>query len=264
MGLNYKSFGEGEAIIILHGLFGMLDNWQSFGKALSEEYRVLLVDQRNHGKSYHTNEFSYPLLAQDLNIFMEDLNLPHAHIMGHSMGGKTAMTFASKYPDLVKSLIVVDIAPKQYQGGHEAIFKAILNIDINNVASRKEVNEQLLLSIPDIGVRLFLMKNLTRNPEGGYKWKANFKALYNQYPSIMGNDEYDGFMKSSLFIKGGNSDYILQEDERIIKTLFPKAELIEVQGVGHWVHAEKPAELKTIVQQFLNEVQNGNETTNIY
>lgn len=251
MGLNYKSFGEGEPIIILHGLFGMLDNWQSFGKALSEEYRVLLVDQRNHGKSFHSDDFSYQLLAQDLKMFMEELELSQAHIMGHSMGGKTAMAFASRFADFVKSLIIVDIAPKEYRGGHETIFTAILNIDIDTVASRKEVNEQLMKSIPNEGVRLFLMKNLTRNPKGGYRWKANFKALHDHYPSIMGGDSIDKFDRSSLFIKGENSDYILQEDESQIRALFPKALIAEVKGSGHWVHAEKPKELLKIVRQFL-------------
>lgn len=254
MGLNYKSFGDGEPIIMLHGLFGMLDNWQSFGKVLAEQYQVFLVDQRNHGKSFHSEEFSYHLLAEDLKSFLEEQDLPNAHVLGHSMGGKTAMNFAALYPKLVKSLIVVDIAPKTYRGGHEDIFKAILNIDIKNISSRKEVNEQLSESIPDDGVRLFLMKNLTRNPEGGYRWKANFEVLYREYGSIMGGDENVKFDKASLFIKGGNSNYILPEDEAQIKSLFPQAKFAEVKDAGHWIHAEKPKVLLDILAHFLKNV----------
>jgi len=251
VGLNYKSFGDGEPIIVLHGLFGMLDNWQSFGKALSKKYQVFIIDQRNHGKSIHSEDFSYTLLAEDLKSFMEEMGLTSAHILGHSMGGKTAMTFASQYPKFVKSLIVVDIAPKKYQGGHQAIFDAILSIDIGNVKARKEVNEQLNLSIPNDGVRLFLMKNLTRHPEGGYRWKANFKVLHQRYDTIMGSDGMEVFNKQTLFVKGGQSDYILSEDETEIMRLFPFAKIMEVDGAGHWVHAEKPKELLTIVMAFL-------------
>jgi len=249
--LNYKSFGHAEPIIILHGLFGMLDNWQTVGKQLAEDYQVILVDQRNHGKSFHSEEMSYRLMAEDLKELLDELMLESAHIVGHSMGGKTAMTFSTIYPALTKSLVVVDIAPRTYRGGHEALFKALLAVDINHVSSRKEVDEQLSQSIDDDGVRLFLMKNLTRNPEGGYRWKANFKALYKHYDQLMASKISGSTVKPTLFIKGGASDYIRVEDEALIYDLFPLAEIEDVEGAGHWVHAVKPKELLEIVRSFL-------------
>lgn len=251
MKLNYKSFGQGEPIIILHGLFGMLDNWQTVGKQLAEDYRVILVDQRNHGKSFHSEEMSYELMAEDLKELMSELNLEPVHIVGHSMGGKTAMTFATSYPDLAKSLIVVDIAPRTYIGGHEALFKALLAVDIDHVDSRKEVDEQLSQSIDDDGVRLFLMKNLTRHSEGGYRWKANFKVLHTHYDHLMGSDISDSNLIPTLFIRGEASDYIQEEDEILIYELFPLAEIEDIEGAGHWVHAVKPKELLEIVRSFL-------------
>lgn len=249
--LNYKSFGQGDPIIILHGLFGMLDNWQSVGKRLADNYHVILVDQRNHGKSFHSDEFSYELLATDLKDFMDELGLASAHIMGHSMGGKTAMTFASLFSSYLRSLIIVDIAPKQYNGGHEDIFKAILSIDIRSTKSRKEVDALLSQSISEQGVRLFLMKNLSRNPEGGYRWKANFEALHQHYPRIMDSQITGQFDKPSLFIKGGLSDYIVAEDEDQIREIFTNSEIQSVAGAGHWVHADRPLDLLEIVREFL-------------
>lgn len=252
MRLNYKSFGQGEAIIILHGLFGMLDNWQTIAKQLADHYQLILVDQRNHGKSFHSNEMSYTLMAHDLKFLMDDLQLKSAHIIGHSMGGKTAMMFASMYPSLTTSLVVVDIAPKAYEGGHESLFEALLGVDIDKVSSRKDVDEQLKKSIPDDGVRLFLMKNLTRNPTGGYRWKANFEILHEHYHHLMNFDLTGSHFARTLFIRGELSDYIQDDDEQLIYSLFPTAEIEDIVGAGHWVHAAKPKELIELVQSFLS------------
>ena len=254
MTLNYKSFGEGDPIIILHGLFGMLDNWQTIGKQLAQDYQVVLVDQRNHGKSIHSDEFSYDLLADDLKGLMTEMELSSAHVIGHSMGGKTAMTFAANYADMINSLIVVDIAPKPYEGGHEELFEAILAVDIGAVSSRKAVDEQLKLSIPDDGVRLFLMKNLTRKPEGGYRWKANFEVLHQQYQQLMDFNMTGTHIVPSLFIRGENSDYILEEDEELIYDLFPLAVIEDIENAGHWIHAEQPQLFLDLVTDYLDRV----------
>lgn len=249
--LNHKIIGEGEPVIILHGLFGMLDNWQRFAKTLSETHRVILVDQRNHGKSFRSEEFMYDLLAEDLAELMDVINIPAAHMLGHSMGGKTAMTFVHNYPDKVLSFIIVDIAPKTYPGGHKHIFDAVLGIDIEQAQSRKEIDEKLAKTIKEQAVRLFLMKNLKRKKEGGFKWKANFPILYKTYDTIMGHTLSGEVHTPGLFVKGGNSDYIETDDVHGINTYFPKARLVEIEGAGHWVHADKPLVLLAEVRQFL-------------
>ena len=154
--LNHKIFGQGDPIIILHGLFGMLDNWQTIGKKLAEDYMVVLVDQRDHGKSDHTDEFNYQVLAEDLRVFMEENWMHEAYIIGHSMGGKTAMQFAVDNPDMIEKLIIVDIGPKAYKAGHDTIFKALREVEIDKVKSREEVEESIAKYINDKGVRLFL------------------------------------------------------------------------------------------------------------
>ncbi len=159
MELNYKTFGQGSPVIILHGLFGTLDNWQTIGKQIAERHMVYLVDQRNHGKSPHTDDFNYPLLAEDLHHFMESQWIHEAHIVGHSMGGKTAMQFALDYPDMVDRLAVIDIGPKAYEGGHQEIFAAMLDLPIEQITTRQEAADFLEKRIPDEGVRLFLLKN---------------------------------------------------------------------------------------------------------
>ena len=158
--LNYKSFGSGPPLIILHGLFGTLDNWQTIAKKLADDFTVFILDLRNHGKSPHTQEHTYSLMAEDLSQFMESQWIYKAHVLGHSMGGKTAMQFANDFPDMLDKLVVVDIAPKVYAGGHQHILEALLSVDIDAVQSRKEVEQQLSKYIEEDGVKLFLMKNL--------------------------------------------------------------------------------------------------------
>ncbi len=252
MTLNYKSFGEGYPIIILHGLFGTLDNWQTIAKKLAEHYTVYIIDQRNHGRSPHDDAFDYTVMADDLQVFMESQWIYEAHVIGHSMGGKTAMQFALNYPDLVNQLVVVDIAPKAYEGGHQTIFEALLSLDLATITSRKEANELLQQKIEDFGVRQFLLKNLTRRKEGGFKWKMNLSVIHQNYAQILSAIESeDSFDNSTLFIRGGISDYVKEEDMANIKTLFPLAELATVAEAGHWVHATAPTILLELVNNFL-------------
>jgi len=248
MELNFKTFGEGEPVIILHGLFGMLDNWQTFGKKLAEEYQVFLIDQRDHGKSPHTEAFNYKLLAEDLKSFIDTHKLSNVRLIGHSMGGKTIMQFAIDYKELIYKMIVVDIGVKQYTGGHEEIIAALKSIPVAEIDSRKEADAILSKSISDQGIRLFLMKNLTRNPMGGYRWKMNLDLLERYYPEIMGWNLLDEYSEvDTLFIRGGNSRYILDKDETGIFNVFPNSDIETVDDAGHWVHAEKPLELLKLV-----------------
>ena len=252
MELNYKSFGEGYPIIILHGLFGTLDNWQTIAKKLAANYSVYIIDQRNHGRSPHEETFNYAAMAEDLQAFMESHWIYEAHIIGHSMGGKTAMQFALTYPDLVNQLVVVDIAPKAYEGGHQAIFEALFSLDLSTITNRKEADAALLDRIPDLGVRQFLLKNLSNDKKGGYKWKMNLPVIYKNYEQILAAlENQETFDRPTLFIRGGKSDYIQEEDLSQIKTFFPAAELATVAEVGHWVHAAAPTALLTLVNAFL-------------
>jgi pimeloyl-ACP methyl ester carboxylesterase len=250
--LNYKSFGQGDPIIILHGLFGTSDNWQTIGKKLAEHYTVYLVDQRNHGRSPHHDQMTYVDMAEDLHHFMESHWIFKAHIIGHSMGGKTAMQFAWMYPDMVDKLIVVDIAPKRYPGGHEEIFKALQKLDLKQIDSRGEAEGALKADIKDLGIRQFLLKNLSRSKSGGYRWKMNLEALWNHYQDILGQPPHKGdFEGPTLFIRGGKSRYIQAEDEPLIEKEFPAAKIVTVEKAGHWVHAEAPKELLQQVNGFL-------------
>ncbi|GLR17770.1 alpha/beta fold hydrolase [Portibacter lacus] len=254
MELNSKVLGEGDPIIIMHGLFGMLDNWQSVAKLLAEEYMVILLDLRNHGKSPHSEEWSIELMAQDVRDFMEANWIHKATIMGHSMGGKVAMELALTEADLVDKLIVVDIGPKAYKPGHELIFQGLESVPIAEVSSRTEAEEYLAKSVDELGVRQFLLKNISRRKEGGYKWKMNLSSISENYNTIIEesktNLEYDG---PTLFIKGERSNYIMPDDMELIHKVFPKAELISIAGAGHWVHADNRDELVKQVMRFVAE-----------
>jgi esterase len=251
MELNYKQFGQGEPIIILHGLFGMLDNWQTVARKLAENYTVFIIDQRNHGKSPHDPVLDYPTMAEDLKCFMEQNWIYKAHLIGHSMGGKTVMQFALEYPDMVDKLVVVDIAPKKYEGGHQAIFDALFSLDLNNIQGRSDAEAQLAKKIDEVGIRQFLLKNLSRKKEGGYAWKMNLSAISEHYEDILDTIEGESVEVETLFIKGENSKYIQAEDRNLIANLFPNSNIQTVDNAGHWVHAEQPAVLMDMVLEFL-------------
>lgn len=252
MKLNYKQFGQGEPIIILHGLFGTLDNWQTIAKKLAENYMVFIIDQRNHGKSPHSDAFSYKILAEDLKAFMLEQHMYEATIIGHSMGGKVAMRFALDYPDMVTKLVVVDIAPKQYSGGHQVIFDAMFDLDLEKLTDRQSIDEALKASIPEDSIRLFLMKNLARQKDGGYRWKMNLPVLYKEYQEILSAIEAeDAYDDEVLFIRGGRSRYIKDEDVLEIQEIFPLMRLETISNAGHWLHAEAPKMFIKIVNDFI-------------
>ena len=253
MKLHFRTLGEGHPLIILHGVFGSSDNWQTLGKVFSQHFRVYLVDLRNHGNSPHSVDFTYDLMVQDLMELMHDEKITTAHLLGHSMGGKVAMHLATQHPEVVDKLIVVDIAPKYYPPHHQQIFEGFHSVDLANIKSRKEADEHLSIPISNLGVRQFILKNLTRNKDGKFIWKLNVKAIEDAVESIgKGIEETVSFEGETLFIAGGKSDYIIAEDHDIIGRFFPKAQIEVIEGAGHWVHAEKPELLSTQVLTFLS------------
>lgn len=252
MKLNYKIHGSGEPLIILHGLFGTLDNWTTLGKQFGEHYEVYLVDQRNHGRSPHSDDFNYALMADDLANFIEEHGLEKPHILGHSMGGKTSMNFAVQHPDGLGKLIVVDIAPKTYPVHHQQIIDGLYSLDFSQVASRKMADETLQKSISDFGTRQFLLKNLERNNDGSYRWRMNLDAISEHIEEIgFGLDSSEIYEGDTLFIRGTRSNYIADEDTPVLNHHFPNNRLHSVENVGHWVHAEAPKELLEVSLGFL-------------
>ena len=255
MHLNFKVFGEGFPVVILHGLFGMLDNWQSFGKKLAERgYMVYLIDQRDHGKSPFTSAFNYQLLSDDLALFMEQNWLYKAHVIGHSMGGKTAMQFAFDHSDFVQKMVIVDICNKKYAGGHEIIFNAIKSLKSETIGGREEAYEHFKFHGLDESSIQFLLKNLQRKKEGGYEWKMNYMLLERAYDAILSsvgtNNQH--FDKETLFVKGENSDYITDSDKNNIMVQFPNASIVTIPNAGHWVHADQSEVLLEKVINFFH------------
>lgn len=253
--LNFRHYrNEGEKVIIVPGLFGMLDNWHSFAKKLSARgYDVYSIDQRDHGKSPHSTIFNYDELSADLLHFCDQNKIDKAHFIGHSLGGKTVMRFSLLHPDRVDTQIVVDMTPKTYPPGHQEIFDALFSLSLDQIHQRKDAEDQLFLKLQNQSVVQFLLKNLTRNKEGGYRWKMNLQLLYDSYENIIKTiaDESDYSLVSSLFVRGTNSNYILQKDEDLINTLFPNYQLEEIEA-GHWIHAEKPDELLDLIIDFID------------
>jgi len=216
MRLHYKSFGNGPALIILHGLFGSLDNWITHGKSLASTFSVFLVDQRNHGKSPHHDQWDYTIMAEDLHDFMEQEGIFKSHILGHSMGGKTAMKLASMYPTMVDKLVVADMGIKKNPPVHTEILEALTELDLDQISNREEAGKILAERIHDTAIRQFLLKNLTRNPEGSFDWKFNLKVINDNYHKVLEAVQTDHpFDKPTLFIRGGKSNYILDEDIRL-------------------------------------------------
>ncbi|SEQ47565.1 alpha/beta fold hydrolase [Neolewinella agarilytica] len=254
--LHYKTFGEGNdgpPLVILHGLFGMLDNWQTLARRWAEQHTLVLADLRNHGRSPHEPDMNYDLMATDVAELLEELGHDRCYLLGHSMGGKVAMRTALKFPGLVEKLIVVDIAPRAYAPGHATIFAALEALDPSTVADRKEAAAQMANYVNDPGIQLFLLKNLARDPAGGYRWRMNLPVIAANYDELISGVAGPGerFPHPALFLRGGNSGYVKDDDLPLIKTHFPTAELVTVADAGHWVHAERPTELMAAVDAFL-------------
>lgn len=254
MKLNYKILGEGKPLVILHGLFGTLDNWVTAAKLLVDNgYKVYMLDQRNHGKSPHDDVFSYEAMAADLLEFLDDQGLDKPILMGHSMGGKTVMKFAVSHSERVEKVIVVDIAPKHYPPHHQQILSALHAVDVDKVSSRKEADERMADHITNVGVRQFLLKNLDRVASDKFKWKMNLPIIESNI-SVIGQALEEGvYNGKTYFIGGGASDYIQRGDRTLIIEHFPKAKIASIKGAGHWVHAEKAEQFMDVLLAMLNE-----------
>jgi len=251
MKLFFREFGQGQPIVILHGLFGSSDNWLPQAKLLSDSYTIYTVDQRNHGLSPHSEEFDYPSMVADLAEFIDDHKIVDPIIIGHSMGGKTAMNFALAHPDKIGKLIVVDISPRAYDLEHYVILQGLNAIAIEKVQSRKEADEILAQHVAEPDVRQFLLKNLQRKDTGGFSWKINLPVLTRKLGNIGLDLQVKGtFAKPTLFIRGVRSNYVQDADWTRISTIFPDATL-ETMETGHWVQAEKPNEFVDVVKQWL-------------
>lgn len=251
MQLHYQARGHGDPVIVLHGLFGSLENWHSFNLRLSEHYRVYGLDQRNHGRSPHHPEMSYPLMADDVARLMMAQKITGARVVGHSMGGKTAMQLALDHPQAVRQLVVVDISPKAYPPYHAEILEGLQSLDLRTFQNRKQMEDALALRIPDLRVRQFLLKNVVRQEGKGFDWRMGLGEIASNYEllgaAIESPKVYDG---PALFIRGENSDYLLPEDLLPIQKLFPKGHLQSVANAGHWVHVEAPEKLLQLVTSF--------------
>ena len=252
--LNYKEQGNGDPLILIHGLFGNLGNLGLLARQLESSYRVISVDLRNHGHSFHSDDHSYQALASDVVHLIEHLAIKPKAIIGHSMGGKVAMAIASQKPEIILSLIVLDMAPVAYpERRHDAVFSGLQHIINTPPKTRKEADNLLATSILEPGVRQFLSKSLYK--EGDHlALRFNVPALLSNYHQIIGWDQISPFMGDALFIKGENSDYIQASHQKEIMMQFPKAKAHIVSGTGHWLHAEKPEIIYRVINRFLEKV----------
>jgi esterase len=251
MKLFFRKSGQGSPLIILHGLFGSSDNWFTLAKTFSQRYTVYLIDQRNHGQSPHSPEMNYQVMTEDLYEFMEEHGLQRPDVIGHSMGGKTAMNFAVRYPERIGKMIVVDIVPKAYPVHHDAILDGMDAIPLQSLSSRSEADTLLSQYVPEVEVRQFLLKNLSRRTDGGFEWKINLAAIDKNIEALGEGMIYSGkHDKPCLFIRGEKSNYYSVGDEERIKAIFPHAE-ITTMNTGHWVQAEQPEEFARVTLAYL-------------
>ncbi len=253
--LNYKQNGTGENIVLIHGLFGSLENLNMVAKPLGQSYCVTSVDVRNHGESFHAGSMEYTELAQDVINLLDHLNIETCILLGHSMGGKIAMQVALTQPERITKLLVADIAPVSYPPHHLEIIKGLKAIDLSKVIKRRDADEQLAPFVDNIGVRQFLLRNLALNEKDEFAFKCSLENISLCYPQIMKANEsstnYEVFSGPTLFIKGGNSDYILPEHRNAIAKLLPNSKAKIIQGAGHWLHAEKTIAFNKIVTDFI-------------
>lgn len=255
MDLFYNQYGEdGPPMIILHGLLGANGNWHTLSRtAFSEVATVYAVDQRNHGRSPHTDAMDYPLMAQDVDAFAEQHGLGSVHLLGHSMGGKTAMQTALTYPDRVDRLVIVDMAPRAYPPNHADLLEALAGIDPSDFDDRDEIDGALADDVPSWAIRQFLLKNLKYDGEE-YSWTMNLEAIRGHYDEIRGALPAEGtFEGPTLVVRGERSDYVTDDDRTAFQKYFPNVEMKTIEGAGHWVHADAPEAFADVVVDFLSD-----------
>jgi esterase len=253
--LSSAEIGSGRPIIILHGLFGWKRNWTSIAKALSDDYRVFTLDLRNHGESQHIDGMSYEDMAADISCFIKSNNLGPVPVVGHSMGGKASMILALTEPELIERLLVLDIAPIPYDRDYDDYIAILHGIDLSTITRRSEVDQAFEQAFPDRSIRAFLLQNLATDGQGSFRWRVNLDAIDNHMDDIMGFPDIDSdqaFEGQTLFLAGGNSDYVTQNHQAEIDRLFPNAELDFIDDAGHWVHAEQPDAFVERLKTFLS------------
>ncbi|MFB9056206.1 alpha/beta fold hydrolase [Mariniflexile ostreae] len=253
MVLHSNILGEGKPFIILHGFLGTSDNWKTMGTEFSLlNFQTHLIDQRNHGQSFWDNTFNYKVLAEDLKHYCDHYQLDDIVLLGHSMGGKTAMLFATLYPEMVSKLIVADISPRFYPEHHQTILEGLQTIDFDKIKSRGEADKQLQHYIKDFGTRQFLLKNLYWKQKGELAFRMNLEVLVENVSEIgKALPEDAKFDKDTLFLHGDKSDYIQEQDKTLITQHFPKASVVTIKNAGHWLHAENPTDFFKAVIAFL-------------
>lgn len=253
MKLFYRKYGEGQPLIIMHGLFGQSDNWNSLAKHFGEQgLEVYTVDLRNHGLSPHSDEWTYKAMSDDIHELINDLNLEKVILLGHSMGGKVAMQYAIDEPGKLDKMIVADMSPRFYPLHHESVIKGLNAVDLSAMKTRKEVEEILSTYISDHGTKQFLLKNIYWKENGQLDWRFNLKVITEKIAQIGEATPTDSVSEvPSLFIKGENSNYIQEEDEKLISHIFPHSMFETVADAGHWIHAEKPKEFFECVMKFI-------------
>ena len=251
--LHSNIIGEGKPFIILHGFLGMGDNWKTLAKQFSElNFEIHLVDQRNHGRSFHSDNFDYDLMAEDLKQYCEEKNLSDIVLLGHSMGGKTAMLFATKYPEFVNKLIVADISPRYYPIHHDAILEGLSNLDFSEIESRGEADKVLSHYVSETGTRMFLLKNIYWVEKGQLGLRINLEVLKENVSEVgEALPIHATFEKDTLFLRGDRSEYIGEADEALIKRHFPNSEIKTISNAGHWLHAENPKDFYGAVIDFV-------------
>jgi pimeloyl-ACP methyl ester carboxylesterase len=254
MELFYRKTGSGRPAIILHGLFGMSDNWMTIARRIARKHTVYIPDQRNHGQSPWSDDFSYDLLADDLAGFIRKHGLEQVRLIGHSMGGKVAMNYALRHGDEIDKLVVVDIAPRAYTSTHfKSYFDALMRIDLNSMNARTDVDQALAKSISNPAIRQFLLKNLQRNDDNTFSWKVNLRAIYQNldqmFVAVDGQASYKG---ETLFVSGGKSGYIRYTDHTLIRELFPLSEIVTIPQASHWIHSDAPEEFCNHLRRFFS------------
>ncbi|RIA10809.1 pimeloyl-ACP methyl ester carboxylesterase [Flavobacteriaceae bacterium MAR_2010_72] len=253
MQLYANILGEGQPFVILHGFLGMSDNWKTLGTKFSEHgFEVHLVDQRNHGRSFWDETFNYEVLVEDLKAYCDEQSLSDIVLLGHSMGGKTAMLFAAKYPEFVSVLLIADIAPRFYPIHHDAILNGLSALDFSKIESRGEADDILGQYVSDFGTRQFLLKNLYWKEKGQLALRMNLEVLKEQVSEVgEALPSHLSFNKETLFLRGDRSEYIALSDESQIKSQFPNAKLVTISNAGHWLHAENPSDFFDEVMAFI-------------
>ena len=253
--LAYSDYGDGHPLIIIHGLFGSSSNWRSIARRLAGDYHVYTVDLRNHGRSPWHDDMSYHALATDIADFITTHNLHDSHVMGHSLGGKTAMTLALQFPHLLKNLAVLDIAPVEYSHTQLGYIEAMRALNLSTITHRTDADTALREHVPETMVRQFLLQNLVQDGDD-FRWRINLDALANHMGEMISFPSFTDkqFSGSTFFVYGTDSDYVLPGHHSTVRGFFPAAQIIGVENAGHWLHVERPNIVVEMIHNFLSDI----------